>query len=227
MLSRLSFGQAGSIFEENGEFYVKTCLSRGLLLNQRYAIEDIPRGPFKSQRDYYSAHLSAYFEQAKYFPLDHHCFLAPIPARSEYSNDAEFRKASDWWSDFVTVESKIDSSENRVDYVTAGEVLSDKMTDWIDDFSNGLSYGSETRFAIHHPDLSSKSVMFNKHLQHTYPYKTDFTCNLVPRSDPPPPCLEETPLERLKLKYLAHEESCFLPESYPPRSTLSKRTSQP
>ena len=162
MLSRLSFGQAGSIFEENGEFYIKTCLSRGLLLNQRYAIEDIPRGPFKSERDYYSAHLSAYFEQAKYFPLGHHCFLAPIPARSEYNNDAEFRKASDWWSDFVTVESKIDSSENRVDYVTAGEVLSEKMTNWIDDFSNGISNGSKPRFAIHHPDLSVNNIFVDE-----------------------------------------------------------------
>lgn len=95
-LSRLSFRQASSIIEEDGEFHIKTCLSRGLLLNQRYNIEDIPRGPFKSERDYYLAHLLAYFKQAKYFPLNHHCFLAPIPARSEYDSDEEFRKASDW-----------------------------------------------------------------------------------------------------------------------------------
>lgn len=82
-LSRLSFPQAGSLVEEDGEFYIKTCLSRELLLNQRYNIEDIPRGSFKSEREYYSAYYSAYFEQAKYFPLSHHCFLAPIPARSE------------------------------------------------------------------------------------------------------------------------------------------------
>ena len=94
-LSRLSFSQAGSLLEEDGQFCIKTCLSRGLLLNQRHDIEDIPRGPFNSEKDYYSAHLSAYFEQVKYLPLSHHCFLAPIPARSAYDSDADFRQASD------------------------------------------------------------------------------------------------------------------------------------
>lgn len=181
MLSRLSFGPAGSLFEEKEEFYVKTCLSRGLLLNQRYAIEDIPRRPFKSERDYYSAHLSAHFEQAEYFPLGHHCFLAPIPARSEYNNNAEFRKALDWWSDFVTVESKIGSSENRVNYVTAGEVLSDKMTNRIDDFSNGLANASEPRFAIHHPDLSVNNIFVDEESNISCIIDWAF-CSIVPLS---------------------------------------------
>lgn len=125
------------------------------------------------------AHLSAYFEQAKYFPLGHRCFLAPIPARSEYNNGAEFRKASDWWSDFITVETKIDSWENRVDYVTAGEVLSDKMTNWIDDFSNSLSHGSEPRFAIHHPDLSVNNIFVDEESNVNYIIDWAF-CSTVP-----------------------------------------------
>ena len=122
-LSRLCFDQAGSLFEEGGELCVKTCLSRGLLCDGRDTLEDILRGPFKSERDYYEAQISAFIEHAKCLPLGYHCFLAPIPARSEYDDYARFRKASNWWSDFVTVQSKIDSSDNRVDYVIAGEVL--------------------------------------------------------------------------------------------------------
>lgn len=58
-LSRLHFDQAGSLFEEDGEYYIKTCLSRGLFLNERYTLEDIPLGPFKSEREYYMAQISA------------------------------------------------------------------------------------------------------------------------------------------------------------------------
>ncbi len=102
-LSRLCFDKAGSIFEEDGEFHIKTCLSRGLLLNERHSLGDINRGPFKSERDYYEAHVSAFLEHVKYLQLGHHCFFAPIPARSEYNDYTGFRKALDRWSDFVTV----------------------------------------------------------------------------------------------------------------------------
>ena len=181
ILSRLCFHQAGSIFEEDRIVSVKTCLSRGLLLNKRYAIEHIPREPFTSEKDYYAAHLSAFLEQTKYFPLGHHCFFAPIPARSEYNSDTEFRKASGWWSDFVTVQSKIDSAENRVDYVTAGEILSDTMTEWIDNLSNGLSNGSEPRFAIHHPDLSFNNIFVDEESNITCIIDWAF-CSTVPVS---------------------------------------------
>jgi len=94
-LSRLCFDRAGLLFEEDGEFQIKTCLSRGLLLNERYSLGDLHRGPFNSENDYYEAHILAFFEHVKYLPLSHHCFFAPIPARSEYDDYAGFRKASD------------------------------------------------------------------------------------------------------------------------------------
>jgi hypothetical protein len=42
-LSRLCFKQAGSLFEEEGKFHIKTCLSRGLLLNERHSLDDGPQ----------------------------------------------------------------------------------------------------------------------------------------------------------------------------------------
>ncbi|KAL9037972.1 MAG: hypothetical protein Q9214_005469 [Letrouitia sp. 1 TL-2023] len=182
-LSRLCFSEAGSVFEEDrdGEFRVSTCLSRGLLLNQRYAIENIPRGPFRSDKEYYTAHMSAYIEQARYFPLGHHCFFAPIPARNEYRNDTEFRKASNWWSDFVTVQSKIDSSENRVDYIIAGEVLSDVLLQWIDNHSTRPLDDSGPRFAVHHPDLSVNNIFVDAESNITCIIDWAF-CSTVPLS---------------------------------------------
>jgi len=77
------------------KFHIKTCLSRDLLLNQRYTLEDIPRESFKFEKDYYETQISTFLEHVKYLALDHHCFFAPIPARSEYDDDAEFRATSD------------------------------------------------------------------------------------------------------------------------------------
>ena len=57
-LSRLRFDQAGLLFEAEGEYYIKTCLSRGLFLNEQYTLENIHLGPFKSEREYYMAQIS-------------------------------------------------------------------------------------------------------------------------------------------------------------------------
>lgn len=180
-LSRLRFDQAGSLFEEDGEYYIKTCLSRGLLLNERHTLEDIPRGPFKFEREYYKAQILAFIEHVKYLHLGHHCFFAPIPASSEYSDYAGFWEASNWWSDFVTVQSKIDSSDNRVDYVLAGEVLSEIVTKWIDDPSEDFRDAYEHRFAIHHADLSVNNIYVDEDFNITCIIDWAF-CSAVPLS---------------------------------------------
>jgi len=180
-LSRLCFDQAGSLFEKEGEFYIKTCLSRGLLLNGRHALRDIPRGPFKFEKDYYEAQILAFFEHVKYLPLGHHCFFAPIPAQSEYDDYAEFRGASDSWSDFVTVQSKIDGSDNRSDYVIAGEMLSETVTKWTNDLSDALLSDHEHRFAIHHPDLNVNNIFVDEEFNITCIIDWAF-CSAVPLS---------------------------------------------
>jgi hypothetical protein len=83
-------------------------------------------------------------------------------ARSEYSDCAGFRKASDWWSDFVTVQSKIDGSDNRTDYVIAGEVLSEMIASLMSHASKFPSNNPEHRFPIHHPDLSVDNIFVDE-----------------------------------------------------------------
>lgn len=166
-LSQLSFDQAGSLFEEDGKFQIKTCLARGLLLSQRDSIEDLDRGPFRTKEAYYDAHILAFLEHVKYLPLGHHCFFAPIPGPAEYDDGRGFRKASDWWSDFVTVQSKIDGSENRSDYVIAGEVLSEMMARWTKDNSGSSVDNRKTPFSIHHPDLSVDNIFVDEHFDIT------------------------------------------------------------
>lgn len=180
-LSRLCFDQAGSLFEEDGEFQIKTCLSRGLLVNERHSLGDINRGPYKSERDYYEAHHSAFLGHVKYLQLGHHCFFAPIPARREFDDYAGFRKASDWWNDFVTVQSKIDGSENRTDYVIAGERLSEMITRWTNIVSNVPLNYRKHQFPIHHPDISVDNVFVDEFFNITCIIDWAF-CSSVPLS---------------------------------------------
>ena len=70
-LTRLCFDRAGSLFKEDKEYYIRTCLSRGLLLYGRHTLRDPPRGPFKLEKDYYRAQFSAFFEHVKCLPLAH------------------------------------------------------------------------------------------------------------------------------------------------------------
>jgi hypothetical protein len=180
-LSRLRFDQVGSLFEENGGFQIKTCLSRGLLMNERNSLEDLPRGPFVSENEYYDALVSAFLQQAKCLPLSHHCFFAPIPAQSEYSDVSEYRRAAGRWSDFVALGSKIDGSDNRSDYIIAGEVLSDMLSEWAHNTSRLNVDDRRDRFPIHHPDFSVNNLFVDDEYNITCVIDWAF-CSSVPLS---------------------------------------------
>lgn len=177
-LYRLSFNQAGSLFEDDEEYNIKTCLSRGLILNDRYMLEDIHRGPFQCSRDYFEAQILAFTQHVKYLPLGHHCFFAPIPAPNEYDDYIQFQEASSWWSDFVTVQSKIDSSDNRADYVIAGDIVSEMTTKWTND---GVRDTCEPCFALHHPDLNVNNIYVDEDFNITCIIDWAF-CSAVPLS---------------------------------------------
>lgn len=59
--------------------------------------------------------------------------------------------------------------------------FSDKMTNWIDDFSNDLSNGSEPRFAIHRPDLSVNNIFVDEESNSSCGIDWVF-CSIVPLS---------------------------------------------
>lgn len=96
-LSGIRFDRIGLLFKENDTFQIKSCLSRGLVLNERNLLEDLHRGPFVSEHEYYDAHVSAFLQQAKNLPLSHHCFFAPLPTQSEYSDTFEYQRAAGRW----------------------------------------------------------------------------------------------------------------------------------
>ncbi|KAL8875970.1 MAG: hypothetical protein Q9198_005750 [Flavoplaca austrocitrina] len=178
-LSRLRFSQAGSLFDENEEVNVKTCLSRGLLADKRDIADDIPRGPFDTETDYYEAHVAAFLEHVKYLPLAHHCFFAPIPARSDYDDRTDHRAAVDHWNNFVSVESKIDSSYNKTDYVIAGEALLNLLAEWTSRLSTYFAHEDKNRFVLYHPDLSADNIYVDEDFNITCIIDWAF-CSAVP-----------------------------------------------
>lgn len=157
-LSQLRTDQIGSLFEEDGTYQMRSCLSRGLAMNGRYRIDELSRGPFCSEDEYYQALVSAYVEQAKELHLSHHCFFAPVPLPDEYSDRNKYKTAVDRWNDFVTLGSKIDGSDNRLDYTISGEILLDLLTEWQEKWS---TVTSARGFPLHHPDLSVNSIFFD------------------------------------------------------------------
>ncbi|KAL9629473.1 MAG: hypothetical protein Q9164_006866 [Protoblastenia rupestris] len=157
-LSQLRFNQIGSLFEENGTYSIKQCLSRGLIMNERHSLDELHRGPFSSSDQYLRAHLFAFLLHAKYLPLNHHCFLAPIPSPREYNDYSEYVEATDRWNEFVAAGNKIDSSENRSDYVLARDILARTILEWFAKVPKIMTRDCQNPFPIHHPDLSVDNI---------------------------------------------------------------------
>jgi hypothetical protein len=124
-LSQLRFDKIGSLFERDGSFDIKECLSRGHILHGRNDLEIIPRGPFTSKAEFHDSLVSAFSEHAEILNLSHHCFVAPVPSRGDYESCMQYRNAVNLWNDFVAIGCKTDSSDNRLDYRIIGDALRD------------------------------------------------------------------------------------------------------
>ncbi|OQD61288.1 hypothetical protein PENPOL_c017G05430 [Penicillium polonicum] len=149
-LSQLRFDEIGSLLED--EFFeIKECLSRGHMLHGRYSL-DIPRGPFTSEAKFYNSLVSAFLEHAEILQLSHHCFIAPVPSRDDYQSSIQYESAVNLWNDFVAVGGKTDSSDNRLDYIIAGDALRDIVRQL-----ELPTLNSET-FPLCHPDLSVDNI---------------------------------------------------------------------
>src|SRR6266536_1288975 len=156
-LLNLRFDKIGSLFEEDGEYRVKECLSPALIWHQRDSLgDDVARGPFQHDYDYYESLLSAFLLHVKELPLEQHAFFAPIPELKEFETFLSQRSAVSRWNDFVTVGSKIDSSKNRLDYCIAGHFLRKMVPSLSHQSSSAL--GNINGYPLRHPDISTSNI---------------------------------------------------------------------
>ena len=153
-LSHLRFNQIGSLFEQDGIFRVEQSLSRGHILHDRHSLEDVPRGPFASEEQFFDSLIAALYQHAEVLPLSHHCFVAPIPGRGDYESTDQYQRACDLWNDFIAVGNKVDSSDNRVDYIVAANSLHDLISTW----RSRLPQADPQTFPLCHADLSVNNI---------------------------------------------------------------------
>lgn len=154
-LSQLRFDKIGSLFEENESFELKECLSRGHMLHDRHMLS-MPRGPFDSEAEFYDSLVSAFSEHVEVLRMLPKCFVAPIPTASEYPSTAQCHKAVDLWNDFVILGEKIETADNRLDYVIVADTLRDILR------TLKLPVVNPGTFPLHHPDLSVNNIFVDE-----------------------------------------------------------------
>ncbi len=176
-LSSLRLDKIGSLFEEEGCYTVKACLSPGHILHERHTFREIHRGPFAHESDYYRSLLSEFLLHIQYLPMSHHIFFAPVPVPSEYRNYATYLRATDRWNDFITVRSKIDSSTNRLNYFIASQFLESMIPSFTSQ-CEALTAQLGDGFPLRHPDLSMNNIFVDDDYNITCIIDWAFSCSV-------------------------------------------------
>jgi hypothetical protein len=84
-VTNLQFYKIGSLFKEDREYRVKKCLSPTLIWHQLDSLgDDVARGPFQHDHNYFKSLLSAFLLHIKELPLEQHAFFAPILELEEF-----------------------------------------------------------------------------------------------------------------------------------------------
>lgn len=136
---------------DGGIYDIGECLAPSLIWQWRDELEDIARGPYANDNQYFEALISAFISHAKELYMSPHAF-APIPDPDDYADSNASRAASDRWNAFLTIGCKVEHSKNRLAYCVAGELMREMLP-----LMCGGS-GAEGGFPLIHPDLHHSNV---------------------------------------------------------------------
>ena len=159
----LRFPTIGSLFESEDGYYIGECLSPGYVLDDRDSLEDIQRGPFMSEADYYFSLATVLHAHAEQLRMGHHALRAPIPVPQEYPSFAQYCAATDLWNDFAALGGMVDSSKNRLQYCLASKILQDLTVPRMVCSANESAPG----FPLHHHDISLQNLFVDDDLNIT------------------------------------------------------------
>ncbi|KAM3468169.1 hypothetical protein MY5147_008198 [Beauveria neobassiana] len=151
-LSNLRFDKIGSLWKKDDSFGVGEIRAPAFVTQDRYALSmETQRGPFSTEQDYYKALMDALFGHVQDLYMSNHFFRGPAPDPADYPDADNYDLVLDRWNDFMAVGDKIDSSENRIQYHTAGKIIQDIIPQFsVPEDDSGFPLG--------HAKLSSKNV---------------------------------------------------------------------
>lgn len=151
-LSELRFSEIGSIVGDEGLFGVRESLMPTLLFQDRHRLVQVRRGPFLTEHAYYTALNEAFLGHSSDLSLSHHFFRGPFPDAADYPDSKTYEIVLDRWNDFMTVNDKIDCSDNRIQYHTAGKIVEEILPQFCPTENTGRG------FPLGHVDLSSSNI---------------------------------------------------------------------
>ncbi|KAK3393983.1 hypothetical protein B0H63DRAFT_531933 [Podospora didyma] len=159
-LSHLRFSTISSLVEDEqpGAYKVEECLLPSFIWFRREELEELDRGPFHDERDYFDSLFTAYINHFESLDAPQHLLLGPRPETCEYNSWASYAAASDRANDFVAVGIKMDHSKNRFAFCLAGQLMKDMTPQLIS--------GGEG-FPLHHPDLHTGNIFVDDDLNVT------------------------------------------------------------
>lgn len=176
-LSQVRFPTIGSLLESaDGSFSIQQCLSPMHLFEGRDGLEEIARGPFTSSREFYTSLVAALQLHAEQLSMGYHLFVAPIPVRQEYIDLPSYLLATDIWNDFAVLGGKVESSENRFQYIIAGHFLRDSIIPLLTEERESQGVG----FPLCHPDLSDQNIFIDEEFNITCIIDWSFSSTVPP-----------------------------------------------
>ncbi|KAK4452739.1 hypothetical protein QBC34DRAFT_398176 [Podospora aff. communis PSN243] len=173
----LRFSTIGSLLEGDEGYYVGECLSPGHVFEDRGTIEDMERGPFHSESEYFVSLATALRLHAEQLPMGYHVLRAPLPVPQEYSNFAEYHAATDRWNDFATIGGLAESSANRFQYCLASELLQDTI---IPNMTNPSACPPAPGFPLYHHDISTQNLFIDDDMNAICIIDWDFSSTVPP-----------------------------------------------
>ncbi|KAF4455315.1 protein kinase-like domain [Fusarium austroafricanum] len=181
----LRFPTIGLLIEGDDGYCIDECLSPGYVLQDRETIEELPRGPFHNEVDYYCSLATALRLHAEQLPMEHHVLRAPVPIPEEYTSFAKYYTATDRWNDFVSLGGMVDSSVNRLQYCLASHFLQDSIIPGMVCPVNQLASG----FPLNHQDISLQNLFVDDGLNITCVIDWAFSSTVPPAQLLAPPGL--------------------------------------
>ncbi|KAF5005922.1 hypothetical protein FDECE_7680 [Fusarium decemcellulare] len=181
----LRFPTIGSLIESDEGYCIDECLSPGHVLQDRETIEELPRGPFHNEADYYCSLTTALRLHAEQLTMGHHVLRAPVPIPDEYPSFAKYYSATDRWNDFVALGGMVESSINRFQYCLVSHLLQDSIIPHMACPVSQLVPG----FPLHHHDISLQNLFVDDNLNITCVIDWAFSSTVPPAQLLAPPGL--------------------------------------